>query len=96
MTISDRSSVDELEIRVQERTAELEKANQALHTEILECKSSENEIMKLKDKLEAEITLRTNHVLEGINRIFSIVVQDETEKELGKEYLSVALELTGS
>jgi PAS domain S-box-containing protein len=54
MTISDRLSTDELEIKFQERIAELEKANQALHTEILECKSSENELIKLKDKLEAE------------------------------------------
>ena len=55
MTISDRLSTDELEIKFQERIAELEKANQALRTEILECKSSENELIKLKDKLEAEI-----------------------------------------
>ena len=34
MTISDRLSTDELEIRVQERTAELEKANQVLRAEI--------------------------------------------------------------
>ena len=40
--------------------------------------------MRLKDKLE------------GINRIFSIVVQDKTEEELGNECLSVALEVTGS
>ena len=62
----------EIEIGGQERIAELEKANQALRTEILECKSSENEMMKLKDKLEAEIrdvnvlhTLGTQHI-EGI------------------------------
>ena len=55
MTISDRLSTDELEIKFQERIAELEKANQALRTEILECKSSENELIKLKDKLEAKI-----------------------------------------
>ena len=56
MTISDRLTFDDVEIRVQERTAELEKANQALHTEIIECKSAENELIKLKDKLEAEMT----------------------------------------
>jgi hypothetical protein len=62
MTTSDSRDADEPEILVQERIVELEKANQALRTEILECKSSENEIMRLKDKLEV------------INRIFSIVV----------------------
>ena len=83
MTISDRWSADELEIRVQELTAELEKANQTLRIE--------NELIKLKDKLEAEITLRYNLILDGINRIFSIVVQEKTEEELGNEFLSVAL-----
>jgi nitrate/nitrite-specific signal transduction histidine kinase len=52
MTISDRLSTDELEIRVQERTAELKKANQELS--------------------------RRNLVLEGINRIFNIVVQEQS------------------
>ena len=73
MTISDRLSSDDIEIRVQERTAELEKANQALRTEIIECKSAENELIKLKDKLEAEIrdanvlqTLSTRYI-EGID-----------------------------
>jgi hypothetical protein len=55
MTISDRSSTDARETRFQERITELEKANQALRTEIFEYKSSENELIKLKDKLEAEI-----------------------------------------
>jgi len=36
MTNSDRQSADEIEIRLQECTAELEKANQVLHAEILE------------------------------------------------------------
>jgi len=88
MAISDRWSGDELEILVQERISELEKANQALRTE--------NEIIKLKDKLEAERTLRNNLILQGINRIFGIVVQDKTEEELGNECLSIALEVIGS
>ena len=41
MTISDRLSADELEILVQERTAELEKANQVLRAEIYEYKQAE-------------------------------------------------------
>ena len=39
---------------------------------------------------------RRNLVLEGINRIFSIMVHNKTEEELGNECLSVALEVTGS
>lgn len=41
-------------------------------------------------------THRSNLIFEGINRIFSIVVQDKTEEELGNECLSVVLEITGS
>ena len=88
MTISERWSADELKIRVQELTAELEKANQAL--------STKNELIKLKDKFKAEIAFRYNCILDGINRIFSIVVQDKTEEELGNECLSIALDVTGS
>jgi C4-dicarboxylate-specific signal transduction histidine kinase len=55
MAISDYRGANEPEIRVQERIAELEKANQALRTEILEHESSENELIKLKDQLKAEI-----------------------------------------
>jgi len=96
MTLSDRLSADELEILVQERTAELEKANQALRTEILACKSAENERIKRKNELEAEITLKNNRILDGINKIFNIVMQDQTEEDLGNECLAVALEVTGS
>lgn len=39
---------------------------------------------------------RYNRILEGINRIFSNVVQAKTEEELGNACLSVALEVTGS
>ena len=96
MTISDRLTFDDVEIRVQERTAELGKVNQAFHTEIIECKSAENELIKLKDKLEAEMTCRYNRLLEGISKIFSIALQAKTEVDLGYECLSVALEVTGS
>ena len=39
---------------------------------------------------------RNNLILEGINRIFSIALQDKTEEEIGNECLSVALKMTGS
>jgi hypothetical protein len=47
------------------------------------------------EKASQELS-RRNFVLEGINRIFSIVVQEKTEEELANECLSVALEITGS
>jgi PAS domain-containing protein len=50
MTISDRLSADELELRVQERTAELDKANQMLHAEILERKRTEKALQKSEER----------------------------------------------
>ena len=96
MIIPDHLTADEPEILAQERITELEKANQALRTEILECKSAENELIKLKDKPKAEITHRYNRIFEGISKIFIIALQVKTEEDLVYECLSVALEVTGS
>lgn len=49
-----------------------------------------------KRRQEEHRVLRYNRILEGINKIFSNVVQAKTEEELGNACLSVALELTGS
>ncbi len=47
-------------------------------------------------KQEEHRIRRYNRILEGINRIFSNVVQAKTEEELGNACLYVALEVTGS
>ncbi|WP_440947661.1 PAS domain S-box protein [Methanosarcina sp. T3] len=47
-------------------------------------------------KQEEHRMLRYNRILEGINLIFSNVVQAKTEEELGNACLSVALKLTSS
>ncbi len=47
-------------------------------------------------KQEEHRIRRYNHILEGINRVFSNVMQAKTEEELGEACLSVALEVTGS
>ncbi len=47
-------------------------------------------------KQEEHRIRRYNHILEGINWVFSNVVQAKTEEELGEACLSVALEITGS
>ena len=49
-----------------------------------------------KRKQEEHRIRRYNRVLEGINKIFSNVVQTKTEEELGEACLSVALEVTSS
>ncbi|OEU42194.1 hypothetical protein BGV40_10855 [Methanosarcina sp. Ant1] len=84
MSNSDRQSDGEIEIRLQKRSAELEKANQVLHAEILERKQ------------EKHIINRYKNVLEGINRIFGSVVKAETEEDLGNACISVAMEISGS
>ncbi|AKB35071.1 sensory transduction histidine kinase [Methanosarcina siciliae C2J] len=47
-------------------------------------------------KQEEHRIRRYNRILEGINRIFSNVVEAKTEEEVGNACLSVALEVTGS
>ncbi len=59
MKLSDHQSADELEIRVQERTAELEKANQALRAEIFELKQAE----KVLRQGEQHIRLKSESIL---------------------------------
>jgi PAS domain S-box-containing protein len=58
--------------------------NGSVLTDITERRQEENRIR------------RYNRILEGVNLIFSKVVQAKTEEELGNACLSVALELTGS
>lgn len=55
MAISDHWSADELKLQIQEPITELEKVNQTLKIEILKYKGDDNKLIKLKDKLEAEI-----------------------------------------
>jgi hypothetical protein len=49
-----------------------------------------------RHKQEEHRIHRHNHILEGINWIFSNVVQAKTEEELGEVCLSVALKVTNS
>ncbi|MGE5473172.1 MAG: PAS domain S-box protein [Ignavibacteriales bacterium] len=56
----------------------------SMNTDITERKQEEHRIC------------RYNRILEGINWIFSNVMQAKTEEELGEVCLSVALEITGS
>ena len=54
-----RRAKDELEIRVRERTAELEDANRALHEEIAERKKAEAAIKEANETLERRVAERT-------------------------------------
>jgi GAF domain-containing protein len=52
-------------------------------------------VEELTSDLE-KVNRRYRQILEGINQIFSNVVQAKTEEELGNACLSVALKVTGS
>ena len=58
--------------------------------------SGKNSVFDIISNQEDHRMRRYNRILEGINRIFSNVVQAKTEEELGNACLSVALEVTGS
>lgn len=62
-----RITLDELERKVEERTAELSKANLLLKQEIKERKQAEEEIRKLNEELEQRVLQRTAE-LESANR----------------------------
>jgi two-component system sensor histidine kinase/response regulator len=62
-----RTTLDELERKVEERTAELSKANLLLKQEIKERKQAEEEIRKLNEELEQRVLQRTAE-LESANR----------------------------
>ncbi len=62
-----RQAHDDLEMRVQERTAELAKVNEVLHQEIGEHKQAEEEIRQFNAELEQRVSERTAQ-LELVNK----------------------------
>jgi len=79
-----RRAHDELEIRIQERTAELARTNEELQMEIAQRKRAEEQIS------------RHNALLAGINRVFQEALTSENDAEVAQRCLVVAEMLTGS
>ena len=73
-----RKAHDELEIRVEERTAELAQANKELQAEITERKRAEEELRKYRDHLEELVKARTAELQR------EIAERERAEEELRK------------
>ena len=79
-----REARDELEVRVQERTEALTRANAALQAEI-----------EVRTRAQQQILKQTS-LLRGINRVLHETLTSETSEEIASTCLTVAQELTGS
>lgn len=79
-----RKHREHLEGLVEERTAELAKANEILESEITERKQAEEQIR------------RKTAVVEAINKVFQETLVCETEEEVAYVCINMAEELTGS
>ncbi|MBC8248244.1 MAG: histidine kinase, partial [Anaerolineales bacterium] len=86
---------DELEIRVQERTAELAKANEALRAEITERKRAEECLLRTErlaamGRLAAALAHEINNPLQAISSSLELVLDFPLEEEERLEYLQAA------
>jgi len=87
---------DELELRVDERTAEIAKANEQLRREIVERKQTEEELRKAHDELEHRVEERTRELeiktrtLEEINTALNVLLKKRQEDKVALEEKVVA------
>lgn len=79
-----KNAHDQLEIKVEERTAELETVNRELNKEVQERRAAEEQI------------LRKSRLLEAINKVFAETLTAETEEDVARQCMAVAEELTES
>jgi len=86
-----RRAKDELEMRVDERTAELAKANEQLRREIVERKQVEEDLQKAHDELEQRVEERTRELeiktgtLEEINTALNFLLKKRQEDKVALE-----------
>ncbi len=86
-----RKAKDELEMRVDERTAELAKTNEQLRREVVERKQAEEELQKAHDELEHRVEERTRELeiktgtLEEINTALNVLLKKRQEDKIALE-----------
>ncbi len=76
---------DELEIKVQERTAELVNANEELHVEITERKRAEKALQKAHDELEIRVQERTAELQEANVELEAEIAERERAEQATRE-----------
>ncbi len=81
-----RRAHDELELRVQERTAELVKTNETLQAEITERKSAEEKYHKLIDNIQDGVFIIQDGKIQFANEAFARVAGYTVEEVTGKDY----------
>jgi two-component system cell cycle sensor histidine kinase/response regulator CckA len=86
-----RRAYDELEIRVEERTAELARTNNELNSEIMESKRAEGALHKMHDELELRVQERTAE-LEEANKALQaeIIERKQAERKLAEQAFMLA------
>ncbi len=86
-----RRAKDELVMRVDERTAELAKANEQLRREIVERKQAEEDLQKAHDELEQRVEERTRELeiktgtLKEINTALNVLLKKRQEDKIALE-----------
>ena len=84
-----RRARDELEIRVQERTAELVEANEALQAEIIARKQAEKSLKEYSERLEEMVEQRTQELRDAQEQL----IRAERLAAIGQIGASVSHEL---
>ena len=79
-----RKAAERLELRIEERTAELLKANKLLQDEIAERRQKEEQLRKFSHAIEQKPKLDNNHRHKGQNRICQSKVTQLTGYTLKK------------
>jgi PAS domain S-box-containing protein len=81
-----RRAHDELELRIQERTAELVKTNETLQAEITERKSAEEKYRTLIDNNQDGVFIIQDAKMQFVNEAFARVVGYTEEEVIGKDF----------